>query len=150
MAWIVHSPEGKCTGYSLKQKKIEVLQFSGRVTAELVKPQPVTYGLHFFVQPFQSLARILVFCEHFRMSKLQSAETLNIFISLWNPTLLLQSQSMTQSSDGIFQLLVDSMIIDEEREKMYMILKKIICWPGDEISLKIMHQEVKGYFISIL
>ena len=114
------SPEGKCTGYSLKKKKILVLQISGRITAELVKPQLVTYGTHFVVQPFQSLARILVFAEHYGMSKLQLAETLNIFIALWDPTLLLQSQSMTQRSEGIFQLLVDSMNIDDEREKIYM------------------------------
>ena len=58
------------------------------------------------------------------MSKRQLAETLNIIISLWDPTLLLQSQSMEQSSDGIFQLLVDSMNINEEREKNYMVLQK--------------------------
>ena len=58
------------------------------------------------------------------MSKRQLAETLNIIISLWDPTLLLQSQSMEQSSDGIFQLLVDSMNINEEREKNYKILQK--------------------------
>ena len=110
----------------------------------------MTYGLHFVVQPFQSLARILVFAEHFGMSKLQLAETLNIFISLWDPTLLLQSQLMIQSSEGIFQLLVDSMNIDEEREKIYMILKKIICQLGDEKLLKFIHLETKGYFVSIL
>ena len=109
------------------KKKIEILQFSRKITAELVKPQLVTYGTHFVVQPFQSLTRNLVFAEHFVMLKLQLAETLNIFISLWDLTLLLQSQSMTQSSEGIFQLLVDSMNIDEEREKIHMILKTNIC-----------------------
>ena len=38
MAWIMNAPDGKCTGYSLKNKKIEILQFAGRITPELVKP----------------------------------------------------------------------------------------------------------------
>ena len=84
------------------------------------------------------------------MSKLQLAEAMNIFISLWDPSLLLQSQSMTQSSEGIFQLLIETMSIDEEREKIYLILKKINRRPGDGMSLKLQHQEIKGYLVSIL
>ena len=38
----------------------------------------------------------------------------------------------------------------EEREKIYIILKKINRRPGDEKYLKLHHQEIKGYFISIL
>ena len=142
MSWIINSPDGKCTGYSLKKKRIETLQFAGRITPELVK--------QFVVQPFQSLARILVFTEAYRMSKLQLAETLNVFISLWDPTLLLQSQSMTQASEGIFQLLIKTMNKNDEPEKIYMILKIFSWQPGDEKSIKLLHPEIKGYVISIL
>ena len=80
-----------------------------------------------------------MFCEAYGMSRLQLAEVMNIFISLWDPSLSLQSQSMTQSSEGIFQLLIETMSIDEEREKIYLILKKINRRPGDEKSLKHQH-----------
>ena len=126
------------------------MQFAGRITTDLIKPQLVTYGSQFEVQPFQSLARIFVFCEAYGMSRLQLAEAMNVFIGLWDPSLLLQSQSMTQSSEGIFQLLIETMSIDEEREKIYLILKKIQRRPGEEKSLKLQHQEIKGYFVSIL
>ena len=41
-SWIINSPDGKCTGYSLKKKRIETLQFAGRITPELIKPQLAT------------------------------------------------------------------------------------------------------------